>query len=322
MVKILGHKFVPLSRLRLPGDLRDLVADPKLKGLAQGFSDVGQINPVLIRKSDGRFICGRKRAAAAIRLGLKRLWVTWVDCDDNECELLTISENLHRAETGEPAALAAQYVEKLAHKITSDDPRPPRWPNGKPTTARVAAREMVAEQRGIQPESVRRYEHKDRQARGLPPRKRGRPPHGEVAPRPVLKTLGVDPDEEFIAKVAEVANAIERATGMLTRARTVLASVESPLPRTSNQQLIQELESTLAKVKSLKPAALCPWCKSLEALVEQCEGCGGVGWLGKGQLNGVPPELLDEEEVKVWVGGVALPAEEFIEEDEPFVGFG
>jgi hypothetical protein len=136
--------------------------------------------------------------------------------------------------------------------------------------------------------------------------------------RPALELLGVEPDESWLARVVEVSSQLGAALKMVRQAKSYLSAIQGALPRQSAQRLAGEAEALEAKLQSLQPATVCPYCKALDHLVGNCGACSGSGWLGKGQRSGIPPELLDERHPKVVVGGDIVDAteEEETEEEE------
>lgn len=317
MIKDLGFRKVAIKSLRLPGDLRELIQDPSVVGLAEGIRDIGQAHPVIMRKSDHAIIAGRRRLAAAIRGKQTRVWVRWVECDDLDKALMSRSENLHRrhnVSADEQNRIATELVELMSRRIRETDPIP-RKPNGRPTTARVVARNIVASIRGVTPETLRVYESRARRAAGKPPLKAGRPAFSELVVGPQVETLGVEPDEGWMVKLVETAAQIETALRMVRQAKHHLESMPGPLPKVSQQHLVSAADSLAAQLRTLKPATVCPYCKALEPLVEDCEACSGSGWLGEGQMSGIPRELLDEDNPKVMVDGEIVDAEERVDEE-------
>jgi len=298
-MKVIKFQHVSLSRLRLPGTIRELAQDPDLDSLAMALRQVGQANPIMIRKDPFRLIHGHDRAAAAIRAGVDRLWVCWVDCTDDEAEAMSISENLHRRnsqELGESQATAARLIELLSRRVTAEDPVTEL--EGKPVHPRVLARRAAAQQMGLSPETVRAYESRERKRQGLPPLRAGRPPKSQLE-KPPINTLGVVADDAFLRAVREVSVYLEAAARKVRDARGHLQAITTPLPKVSLQSLIGSATELLKQLNGLAPATVCPYCKGIPELAQSCQACSSAGWFGASQSGGVPRELLDDADPRV-----------------------
>ena len=297
-------KAVKVDSLSMPGDVRHRVSLERVKSLAHGLELVGQLHPVVIRKRDGRWISGRDRAAAALVAKLETLVVQYVECTDEEAAIAERSENLHRRhDPDEQARLVTELVPLLAKRVTADERKPEGWPNARPVSPKVVARRMLAAQRGCVESTIRRLEHRvahREETRAAAKRSTG------------IDTLGVQPDPALLSSVAEVSVLLESAKVMIRRAKKHLEGIKTPIPRVSQQALVRQADDLLTQLKALEPTTVCPYCKGIEQLKPGCTGCDASGWLGKGQLQDVPKELLNPAFPQVVVDGKLMSAAELL----------
>ena len=77
---------------------REKIEERELKELAQSIKEKGFIQPVVVRKKEGKFeiVAGTRRFYAANLLGLKEIPAMIKELDDRETFMLAIMENLQR----------------------------------------------------------------------------------------------------------------------------------------------------------------------------------------------------------------------------------
>lgn len=100
----------PLDRVREhPNNPR--VPDPAdIAVMAASIAVQGQLQPAILRRSDGLLIAGHRRLWALRRLGRTSIDVVAIDCTDEESRALLLGSNLHAA----PSAIAeAAVLEQL-----------------------------------------------------------------------------------------------------------------------------------------------------------------------------------------------------------------
>jgi ParB family transcriptional regulator, chromosome partitioning protein len=74
----------------------------------------------------------------------------------------------------------------------------------------------------------------------------------------------------------------------------VYGSVRADVYHSLRNELEDRLPFLIHCVKSESPFGLCPYCGGApwtENWAEKCEGCGGVGWVGRFTYRGAPPEM-------------------------------
>ncbi len=83
-----------------------------------------------------------------------------------------------------------------------------------------------------------------------------------------------------------------RSAGM---ALNQLKNSEIGFPSAMLQRLIEENHDAYSRLKNALPSSICPHCKCLAGVQEECAGCHTLGWISQGQEAGVPKELWVED---------------------------
>jgi ParB-like nuclease family protein len=101
-------------------DTTDLSASAGPQALAQSIAVHGVVQPLLVRRRDGRYqlIAGRKRLAAAIAAGVADVPCLTFDVDDTEAATLALADNLRFPE--EPAFPDADSVNHVLRVLAID----------------------------------------------------------------------------------------------------------------------------------------------------------------------------------------------------------
>lgn len=310
-MKTLEYKAVKLSTLKLPGGIRAFLQD-KDEPMAESIKELGILQPPLIRKEDGRLLCGRRRIAAAIAAGHETIWIKYVECTDSEAELATLSENAYRQHLSrkEQTDLILEIVKKRAANMKPEELT--QGTTGRRRSAESLAMSQVAQQLGINENNLRVAKSRRKKA------KEGR---SETRPAPQPKTfelvsLGADVSDELNSAASEVAELLGHATRLMRDARGRIQAINTPLPGTSVQALCGSAEELIGALSALAPHSVCPYCKGLQELQKDCTGCDSAGWFGSGQLASAPTKLLDPDDVHVVVDGELTRAVDIFEEDE------
>lgn len=105
-----------------PRQPRDSFEEAALKELADSIASLGVLQPVVVRKSDGRYelVAGERRVRAARAAGLERVPAVVVDTDGRGSLERALVENIHRADLNaiEEAAAYKQLLDEggLTHE--------------------------------------------------------------------------------------------------------------------------------------------------------------------------------------------------------------
>jgi ParB-like chromosome segregation protein Spo0J len=103
-------------------DLKPWVDNPRVndKAVAQVAKSIKRFGfgaPVLARRANGELIAGHTRLKAAIRLGLKRVPVRYLDLDPADAHLLALADN----KVGELADWDDDKLAAILHQLKADD---------------------------------------------------------------------------------------------------------------------------------------------------------------------------------------------------------
>lgn len=296
----LGIKMVACSKLYLPGDFRQRVEAPHIPNLARSIDALdGPIHEPIVRKSDGRLICGTDRVAAHFFLKRDMIRVKLVECTDEEAEKIAVDENFHRRHSLEEREALLAEATRLQTRIAPFIYRTGKV--GRPKEPATLAREEVAARTGVSPAAIRKQEQRKRKEKTR-------------ATSPV-RDLGMKVDADWRMKVAEAQRILEddsRSLRLLQTQTMKLLYNDEALVQKPRVKLLLELVTEAADLaKELIPSCLCPACKGLTGAQEKCPFCFSTGYVSKGQEAGIPKELWDED--KACVDGKVVPLSSLVE---------
>ena len=310
-MKTLEYKQVKLSTLKLPGGIREFLQRDD-ESMIESIKEIGMLHPPVFRREDGRLLCGRRRIAAALNAGQETIWIKYVDCTDPEAELATLSENAYRQHLSrqEQTDLILRIVEKRAANMNPEDL--PEGTMGRRRSTESLAMAQVAQQLGVKENTLRVAKSRRKKAKQDQEKPAAKPkPKGFE-----LVSLGADVSSELNGSAGRVSELLNHATRLVREAKGQIEEIDTPLPGTSVQTLCQEADELSRTLSALVPHSVCPYCKNIEELQGDCDGCNSAGWLGGGQLASVPTKLLDPDDVHVVSGGELTRIVDLFEEDE------
>jgi ParB-like chromosome segregation protein Spo0J len=303
IVKVLSREDVQLASLRLPGEVARLARDSSLDGLVLSIQETFLFHPLIIRKRDARLISGRKRSAAALRAGLKEVPVVFVDCSDQEADIMTEVENacrLHDRQAQKEAML--RLIHLRTAEIESEGAPPEQV--GRRKSPRAVAISEVADATGYSESYLRTEDY----------RLRRRKEQVQVRKRKKefeLKTLGVIPDKELVQKAEAANNQITKVARLFKRFQKEMQKLSELIEGSDLEHLVGFIAANPSEFELWsRPAAVCPHCKSFDKLRVNCDFCRTKGWISPRLLMECQPELLDEEKICVLVEGKVVPVEE------------
>lgn len=296
---------VSIADLQLPDDIMHRSVDH----LTSSIGELGVIQEPVVRESDKLLICGADRIAALLRLGEQRAQVKLVEVTDERVARMRVDENLRRRSMP-PVDVVEETIEELAATM-EDDPRQP-GKRGRIKGAKRKAREVVASKLGVQEASLRRRIER-RRKRGEPPP----PPKEKKDAPPPIKCIGMEVDRSFLSHAASIQRAVASAADTIARATAALAPLEElPFPSPVLQTLRGKLRTLRVEVLGWRPTSLCPYCKGLGGVQDDCAACQTKGWLPACRENGVPERLWDEQAPMVQVAGHLKAIEDVTEPEE------
>lgn len=296
-MQVIGVRSVPVSKLCLDGSFGTRMKAPRIADRAKSIEDFELLYEPLVRESDYRVIDGRDRIAACMQLDRSHVAVKLLECTDEECEVLErITTIERRHDPAEQATALKELIDRYQDRLDSATPEPPKA--GRPKSSRAKAREKVAAEVGIKPDTLRKREERRKKAAiAAAP--------DLLAPEPPIRVLGMDLEEGWLKQVGEVQDRIDDAASLLSRAQAVLTALMGtalPVP-SSLQRIKEELHSCAAALRGARPESLCPHCKGLAGVQEICLCCGAIGYVTSSQTGQIPKELWDEDDPVVTIGG-------------------
>jgi hypothetical protein len=320
-MQVLGIKRVKIDALKLPGNWHKLVASEETGRRARSIDREGLIHEPLVRKSDMRVVAGRQRIAAYASLGREEIEVKFIEATDHECARLEIAENLERRqyESGEINKLTKQLVDLCEMEETETPVPPPKRGPGRPRTPRSPARERVAQQRNVKPESVRKAEQRAKAA------EQAAAAESELAANEPLRSpidlLGMAVDDQFIAQVTLVCQLVTDAMRHAKASQACLSHLANsdmaPIQTGALDVVREKVADAIDRIKGHVPKMLCPSCKGIEVLVANCVSCHGTAYVTESQLDFIPKELLDPDDPKVLVGRKFEPLSKYLPDEPP-----
>jgi len=291
---VIGHKSIPLSRLRLPGTFAKLMAEPRIEKRATSIAAWGIIHEPIVRRSDWKVIDGLDVIAACFRLGREHEIMKVIDCTDAEAVSMRLEANTQRRHDTQEAEqlrdqqwrlfLAEAQAPKKRNKAGSGK-------KGRPLTDKGRARRALAKRRGVTPETIRREEYRRKEV--------SKDLFGLLPDEPTIETLGMDLEQKFVGEVNEIQKSLHKVDYVIRRGLAHLQHIRSaklPFPAELLDRLYAALAEANQSIRASRPASLCPWCRGLGGAQQYCVSCRGNGFVTEAQLEGAPKELLSGDD--------------------------
>jgi hypothetical protein len=137
---------------------------------------------------------------------------------------------------------------------------------------------------GIKPETLRMRMYRESL--------RKRPP-----PKPAeLETFGMKLVPKFRDDVRETRRRLTSIMQRVTNARAVAEKLRRsalPVPIGQLETIVGALQALEEKLAGAMPRSLCPYCKGLDRIQDDCRGCGGSGLASEAQWAKAPVRLRE-----------------------------
>lgn len=317
-------KNCDLTKLNLPGNWRKILDDPQVPVMAESIKEFGILHEPIVRFKDMKPVCGLHRIAACLTLGKTSCLAKFVECTDEEMEVMRLIENGHRNHNEKSSV---EMIEELTRRIAEmdakkkadllsgeEEARKPKekldiWRAGRPKTPKGKARDIIAAKEGISANAIRMREYRERKDKFADVTSRDRS----------VLTLGFTLDDATRKKVDEASARIMEASKNISRALAVLTALDNaglPVHAGRINHIRDDLGHMSTALRGSKPYSLCPYCKGLEVVTAKCTACMTTGFIMESQKDGVPEELWDEKEPKVIFQGQMMLYSQF-EEEQP-----
>jgi hypothetical protein len=295
----IGYRAVKYASVVMDvADVRKRSKAAHVAELAQNIRDTGDepINAPIVRTPGARLLCGRDRMAALMILKAKKVWVRFVECTDIEAADLEAWENVFRRNDNRAEVLAAAVRAKealiRAREQGTVSPAPQR-------SVKAQARKEVARAAGISPASVKKAEQRAAKASaegsaGPPPNAQSAEPSALFVPCIDLLGLPIDGKTQTANDwSADVQAALDEADKHLRLAQAALKRLEvCTFPATIGQQLRAEVHRIADRVRSERPASICPWCKHVPEVTATCNPCKTLGYVSADVMSRAPRECI------------------------------
>jgi hypothetical protein len=88
---------------------------------------------------------------------------------------------------------------------------------------------------------------------------------------------------------------LDRVIGKIQTAKaflTAMLNVKAPMPQRV-QHFHDDLTNVGSALRGMRPDSLCPYCRGLNKVKDECSGCETLGYITEAQTEGVPPELAE-----------------------------
>lgn len=305
-MKVIGFKTIPLTTIVLPGDFRSRLELDHVREKSKSIEQVGLLHEPIVRKADMRLLAGEDRVAAMYLLCTERgdeprCLVKLVECTDEEAQDVRDHENVYRRhDLAEQRATLARIVERKAEQIAiANAPKcanPKHEGMGRPKLPTTIAREQVAKALNTSPRAIEAAIHRFEQQQMAT-----RPVHERPKPVPTIKTLGIELGQEWLDEVTTIqahltacANRLRSAQVDLTAVRDMHGGTQPAYPQARLNRLYELIHAAAFEVRAAIPESLCPFCKGLSGIQEECAACVTLGFVTGQQMAQVPAELLVE----------------------------
>lgn len=302
-----GYKQVAFKSIMM--DVADIRARSKRAHITELAANIREtlgepIHSPTVRVPGNVLLCGRDRMAALLLLKAKKFWVRQVECSDSEARELELAENAYRRPVENRAEMIAEMVQlrtaaiKSESVVTEEQGRTVSLPAENAVKAK--ARKEVARAAGVSVAAVKKAEQRAKAAKEEAPAE-------PAAPEPAtLDLLFVDDDgARAIMHLARGdQEAIDKADKLLQRAQAALNGLTA---NALQQQLYADVHRVASRVRSHRPEFICPWCKGLPDLLEDCQPCLSLGYVSHEIAGRAPPELRTADPPLVMIHGKAWP---------------
>ncbi len=300
MITWRGERVVQLAKMNLPGDIRHRAMLPHVVQMAKEMRHGLTPLPAIRKGAKGKWAPVTENDKDIVAAHVAAQWPELrgreVSCTDLDARLMCLTEQ-RRGERDEfkAEALSAE-VERVEADILANPKHPPTAVRGRRRSTTSEAVRQVAKAAGLDERSLLRAY---RRRAGVDDQTEPVMPAG-----PMILDLGMPLSRDFLDKVCAVQGAVTAALDGVTRVKRAMQKLDA-LPYPKHAIVLADLDELSERLRKYWPFSLCPYCKGLSGVQEGCAACSMQGWLGEGQIDGVPDKLWDKVDRVVMVGGEA-----------------
>lgn len=264
----------------LAGTWMDLVHEPRVKALAKSIKKGMQLQEPMVRKSDMTIVFGNGRVAAHHINGEDLVLVKLVDCTDEEAAIAKETENALRVHDPKAQREAEARLLKLLLEETPDIPRRHRGPG--PRTKEGWAMTVAARIAEVPLGTLRVRKFRREQVK-------------YVLQPDTVKSFGKPWDKDEFSRLQDAYSTIEKAKKHLQRSNQLLHDLLkiSSVQTAKVVRLKAEMTEVNHDLGTLAPTSICPTCKAIPIVKEECAACEATGFITKLQETMVPKKLWD-----------------------------
>ncbi len=311
-----GLKKLKISALILPGDWKEILASEQAREQAESIQRVGLIHPPTVRKSDKVLICGAYRTAGLVLLETEYVHAKVIECNDEHVKAMRSEENSERRHDPEAQREARRKrLAEIVAEVVSEGP--PETETGRKRSVTAVALERQADELGVKTTSLYQATYRDRQRAAKDEEKRNLKEH------PPVNDRGMELDEAFSSQLLIVRQRVLAAKSKVLAAATSFASMKGhglPFSHKVETEYVERLHTLAADIALETPITLCPYCRALAGVVENCNNCRCTGWLSQRDLDEggeIPIPLLDDEEPAVLYQGSFVTVDDYLATHAP-----
>jgi ParB-like chromosome segregation protein Spo0J len=334
-MKYLGLKDFYIRDLMLPPDLDERLKSPHVHELAKSLRTLqemgapgGTIHKPTVRAGTLELISGGDRLAAHVHNGWTNILADVWELMDEEVEVMRRTENAHRRHSAEEQRaetekLVRAYMMKPAIKEKLELMRAERRRNGvrgRMPSKETMAMQLVAEETGAKVDTLRKRNQRKKAKEAEQAFEPEALAVDQPEPAAEIDLLGLQVDPQFLAgvkiirlKVREMANHLMHVAKCATQMENSGAHLQVELW----ERLRNDFDKVADHIRGYSPASVCPYCKLVQVVQEECALCMSTGWISRTQESQVERRFFDTENPVVQFRGQTRPVSDFDSED-PF----
>lgn len=291
--RFLGYKDVKVKSIVVGGDwdMAELLRSSSVRELAQSLEAHEQIHPVSLRLHGGKYelVAGGNRYAAHVLSKKPRIRAAVWEMTDREAREHHLVENLHRWHSHERRAQIQQELIDLYSEAL-----PPEAP-------KEQVIEAVAQATGVQPESVERAQRRAAKRE----KDKAEAPAPKESPEEAFLTHGTMMQTKWLQLVYEYRGELDDADRKLKVLQRALNDcVRHGLAHPEVRTCVELVREVGVKLRGSRPKSLCPYCKGLDGVIDECAHCHKQGFVGEATWERAPAEVkrFDEKGVLYYRG--------------------
>jgi hypothetical protein len=302
--------------------------------LARSISEIGVLHEPIVRKSDMLAITGGDRIAALHFNKRLKARVKLVECDDDEADVIRDAENAARrhndtAELVATGRVLKRYAKEAEERWIRDMAKRealermgilPAKKRGRPRSPKTMALEELAAATGVTVATLRQRDRRRRRAQmssaidGSAEIEEGTVKDVAKDRLPNLQRWGMEVPEDFRKAVQHIRVVMLGIGDRLLEAQNTMHHInckDALFPPALAKRLFTDLQELRRDVSLSAPVAICPYCKNLGGVQEQCGACVTTGWISERQLASVPEELkvIGQDAMVMYEGSPVLVSE-------------